>query len=227
MRLVWASEFRLLTGFDLWHSTAVIICKAVLFFHLFNLAHLLNIPHLSFLINMAKPLARKASSASGTRPQATSSNSRVPRKTAATFRAQIHPSATKTVTVGTRPKPAVNAATNSQSLPNSQTRIASLHGAKDADTLALLERIALQQGLSFKLLSISHHLAFFHLAEIDKLNKKIQVTKPVERKVQEIPRPKNITKLQSDMGLANDRRLYSHCRVRSFFSQCHASLYYF
>jgi hypothetical protein len=50
------------------------------------------------------------------------------------------------------------------------------------------------------------------LAEIDKL-KKSQAAKPVGKPLEEIPRPKQITKLQHDMGLDDDKRVYSDCRV--------------
>jgi hypothetical protein len=50
------------------------------------------------------------------------------------------------MSVGTQPKPAVKTTKNPQPLQMSQARIAPSHGAKDAATLALLERIALQQG---------------------------------------------------------------------------------
>jgi len=54
--------------------------------------------------------------------------------------------------------------------------------------------------------------------ENDKL-KKSQAAKSTakEKTTKEIPRPEKITKLQHDMGLADDRRLYSHCRVHGFF----------
>jgi hypothetical protein len=57
---------------------------------------------------------------------------------------------------------------------------------------------------------------YFHLAEIDRLNK-LEASKPVEKPLEEIPRPAKITNLQIDMGLADNKRLYSHCRVSSFF----------
>jgi hypothetical protein len=59
----------------------------------------------------------------------------------------------------------------------------------------------------------------FRLAENDKLNKK-QAAKPKEKRTKEIPRPEKITKLQHDMGLADDRRRYSHCRVGCFILFC-------
>jgi hypothetical protein len=54
-------------------------------------------------------------------------------------------------------------------------------------------------------------LAYTHSAEIDRLQK-IQAaksTKPLE----EIPRPPKIRNLQHDMGLADDKKKYLHCRV--------------
>jgi len=65
---------------------------------------------------------------------------------------------------------------------------------------------------------VVHYSTSFRLAENDKL-KKSQGAKPIakEKTTKEIPRPGKITKLQHDMGLADDRRLYSHCRVDRFF----------
>ena len=59
------------------------------------------------------------------------------------------------------------------------------------------------------------------LAEIDKL-KKSQASKPVEKKLKEIKRPEKIENLQADMGLADNKRLYSHCLVHFFFFHCTA-----
>ena len=115
-------------------------------------------------------------------------------------------------------KPAGKAVGNSQPLQMSRSRTSS-HGAKDADTLALLERIALLQGLFICLFFVVHYSTSFHLAENDKLMKS-QAAKPKEKKTKEIPRPEKITKLQHDMGLADDRRLYSHCRVGRFILFC-------
>jgi hypothetical protein len=50
----------------------------------------------------------------------------------------------------------------------------------------------------------------FRLAQNDKLTKS-QAAKPREKKTKEILCPEKIMKLQHDMGLADDRRLYSHC----------------
>jgi len=113
-------------------------------------------------------------------------------------------------------KPAVKAVGNSQPLQMSRSR-PSLHGAKDTDTLALLERITLLQGVFFILFLVVHYSTSFRLAENDKL-KKIQAAKPIakEKTTKEIPRPGKITKLQHDMGLDDNRRLYSHCRVDLF-----------
>jgi hypothetical protein len=49
--------------------------------------------------------------------------------------------------------------------------------------------------------------------ELDEL-RKMQADKLVEKTLKEIPRPEKITKLQDDMGLADDKKLYSHCRER-------------
>jgi len=116
-------------------------------------------------------------------------------------------------------KPAGKAVGNSQPLQMSRSRTSSSHGAKDPDTLALLERIALLQGLFICLFFVVHYSTSFHLAENDKLTKS-QAAKPKEKKTKEIPRPEKITKLQHDMGLADDRRLYSHCRVGCFILFC-------
>jgi hypothetical protein len=115
-------------------------------------------------------------------------------------------------------KPGGKAVGNSQPLQMSQSRT-SLHGAKDADTLSLLERIALLQGLFICLFFVVYYSTFFHLAENDKLMKS-QAAKPKEKKTKEIPCPEKIMKLQHNMGLADDRRLYSHCRVDCFILFC-------
>jgi hypothetical protein len=54
---------------------------------------------------------------------------------------------------------------------------------------------------------------------IDRLLKS-QAAQPVKETLEEIPRPAKITNLQHDMGLANDKKVYSQCRV-SFFSSFH------
>ena len=113
-------------------------------------------------------------------------------------------------------KPVVKAVGKSHPLEMSRSRTTS-HGAKDADTLVLLERIALLQGVFLFLDFVVRYSTSFRLAENDKLNKR-QAAKPIEKKTKEIPRPAKITKLQHDMGLADDRRLYSHCRVCCFSS---------
>jgi hypothetical protein len=43
------------------------------------------------------------------------------------------------------------------------------------------------------------------------------LTEPVEKTSKEIKRPSKLTNLQAAMGLANDKRLYSHCLVSFFF----------
>jgi hypothetical protein len=60
---------------------------------------------------------------------------------------------------------------------------------------------------------------FLCLAEIDKLEKRV-ASRPVEKHRKEIPRPDKITKLQHDMRLADNRKLYSHCRVLFYFFDC-------
>jgi len=57
----------------------------------------------------------------------------------------------------------------------------------------------------------------FCLVQNDKLTKS-QAAKPREKKMKEILCPEKIMKLQHDMGLADDRRLYSHCQVGCFAS---------
>ena len=59
-------------------------------------------------------------------------------------------------------------------------------------------------------------LSWLCLAEIDKLRKS-QAAKPVEKKLKEIKRLMKLANLQADMGLADDKRLYSHCLVSFFF----------
>ena len=57
-------------------------------------------------------------------------------------------------------------------------------------------------------------------AEIDQL-KKIQAAKPMEKKLEQIPRPTKFTSLQDAMGLSEDKRLYLHCRVSHDFPILH------
>ena len=58
------------------------------------------------------------------------------------------------------------------------------------------------------------YMAHFVSAEIDRL-KKFQAAKPKEEKLGEIPRPTKIKSgsLQDAMGLAENKKLYSFCRV--------------
>lgn len=57
-------------------------------------------------------------------------------------------------------------------------------------------------------------MAYFVSAEIDQL-KKIQAAKPTEKSLEEIPRPIKMTSksLQDAMGLSENKKLYSFCRV--------------
>ena len=59
------------------------------------------------------------------------------------------------------------------------------------------------------------YTADFCSAEIDQL-KKLQVAKPKENPLEEIPRPPKINSLQDAMGLTDDKKLYFHCRVFFF-----------
>lgn len=61
------------------------------------------------------------------------------------------------------------------------------------------------------------HMAHFVSAEVDRL-KKSQAAKPKEEEFKEIPRPTKFTSLQDAMGLTEDKKLYSFCRVSSLFS---------
>jgi hypothetical protein len=61
------------------------------------------------------------------------------------------------------------------------------------------------------------NITYFVSAEIDRL-KKFQAAKPIEDKLNGIPRPTKITSLQDAMGLTDDRRLYIFCRVCSFLT---------
>jgi hypothetical protein len=47
--------------------------------------------------------------------------------------------------------------------------------------------------------------------------KKSQASRPVEKISKEIKRPPKVTNLQDDMGLADNKKLYSHCLVCFFF----------
>ena len=60
-------------------------------------------------------------------------------------------------------------------------------------------------------------MAYFFSAEIDKL-KKVQAAKPKENFLEEIPRPFKVTSesLLDAMGLTDNKKLYSFCRVSLF-----------
>ena len=47
--------------------------------------------------------------------------------------------------------------------------------------------------------------------------KKLRAAKPKEEELEEIPRPTKITSLQDAMGLTENKKLYSFCRVSSLF----------
>ena len=59
-------------------------------------------------------------------------------------------------------------------------------------------------------------MAHFVSAEVDHL-KKLQAAKPKEEESEEIPRPTKITSLQDAMGLTENKKLYSFCRVSFLF----------
>jgi hypothetical protein len=61
------------------------------------------------------------------------------------------------------------------------------------------------------LFSLGIWVSSFCSAEIDQL-KKLQAAKPIENKLEEIPRPKKIMSLQDAMGLTKNKQLYFHCR---------------
>src|SRR6266542_1576040 len=61
-----------------------------------------------------------------------------------------------------------------------------------------------------------NYMAYICLAVINRLMKS-QAFKSVGKPSKEIPRPQKITNLQHDMGLADNKKLYSHCRVSLFF----------
>jgi hypothetical protein len=87
--------------------------------------------------------------------------------------------------------------------------------SQGADTAALPAMIAAQQGQSFYFILDQNSTTYFHLATIDRLEKS-QAAKPVGELLKEIPRPEKITNLRRDMGLSDNQRLYSHCRVSPF-----------
>ena len=60
-------------------------------------------------------------------------------------------------------------------------------------------------------------LTHFCSAEINQL-KRLQVVKPVGKKLEEIPQPTRIMSLQDAMGLMEDKKMYSHCQVSHLFS---------
>ncbi|KAF8809840.1 hypothetical protein BYT27DRAFT_7254181 [Phlegmacium glaucopus] len=75
-------------------------------------------------------------------------------------------------------------------------------GAKDAEMAAMLASLR---------------------AEIDQL-KKLQAAKPIENKLEEIAWPSKIMNLQHTMGLADDKKLYSHCQSTVQDVVAHAGL---
>jgi hypothetical protein len=62
------------------------------------------------------------------------------------------------------------------------------------------------------LLYLIYIYSSFSSAEIDQL-KKLQAAKPKESDAEEIPRPAKMTSLQAAMGLTENKKLYSYCRV--------------
>jgi hypothetical protein len=162
---------------------------------------------------MASKKKSSTSSSANTRPKATASISKSAKENITTAtQATTHSSATTKTTASNRPKPAAKPL---------QKRTPSSQGVNDAETATLLAKIAAQEGLS--IISFTVMFSSLCLAEIDKL-KKSQASKPVEKKLKEIKRPEKIENLQADMGLADNKRLYSHCLVRLFFSLYSLSL---
>jgi hypothetical protein len=163
---------------------------------------------------MASSMPKVSSTLTGARGKV---NTAVLKSAKENIKAQAFSASVTKVTTdfSTQPKPLAKAVNNSRCRPL-QARTSSSPGAKDADTAALLARIAQQQGLSIHLSLINILQLTFSLAEINRL-KKSQAPELVEKKLDEIPRPDKITKLQHDMGLADNKRLYSHCRVSFLF----------
>jgi len=95
-----------------------------------------------------------------------------------------------------------------------QTRTPSSHDVDDTELAILRARVMKQQGLSVYLCTHSN-LTHFPSAELDKL-KKSQAAQPIETKLKEIRRPKKIANLQHAMGLTNNKKMYTYCRVSSF-----------
>jgi hypothetical protein len=91
-----------------------------------------------------------------------------------------------------------------------QTRTSSSNVAKDAELAALVASLRGELFLKNWLVYTTH----FVLAEVDRL-KKHQAANPKENKSEEIPRPTKITaaSLQDAMGLTDDKKLYTFCRV--------------
>src|SRR6266540_6123289 len=72
--------------------------------------------------------------------------------------------------------------------------------------------------VSFFILFFNYnYMAYICLAVINQLMKS-QAFKSVGKPSKEIPRPQKITNLQHDMGLADNKKSYSHCRVSLFLS---------
>ena len=93
---------------------------------------------------------------------------------------------------------------------------APLQCANNAETAALLAKIAAQDGHFLYSIFYYNYMTHIYLAVINRLMKS-QAFKPVG-KPREIPRPKKITNLQHDMGLTDNKKMYSYCRVSLFLS---------
>jgi len=117
--------------------------------------------------------------------------------------------ATKTLSAKENAQPRLSSATRPKSASKPlKTQASSLNGAKDAEMTALVASLRGDFSLNWLIYGL------FFSAEIDQL-KKAQAAKPKEQNLQEIPRPKKVTckSLQDAMGLSNNKKLYSFCRV--------------
>lgn len=105
----------------------------------------------------------------------------------------------------TQKRPASSSTTSKHVRPLQERR------AEPPEIAALLAKIAKQEGKSFTSPNLFAHS---HLAEIERFKKAqaAKSTKPLE----EILRPSKIENLQRDMGLADNKKLYLHCRVSYF-----------
>lgn len=96
--------------------------------------------------------------------------------------------------------------------PTAASKPLKTQSSNDAETAALIAELRGQSLLKNLLMQMAHFVS----AQVDHLKKR-QAAKPKEEEPEEIPRPTKFTSLQAAMGLTDNKRLYSFCRVSPFF----------